>query len=295
MVDENLKISIIIPVYNSEKFLQECLKTVTGQSLKELEIICIDDGSTDNSLKILEDFAKKDNRIKILKSSQAGPSIARNLGLEQARGEFIGFVDSDDRIDLDFYEKLYNAAKENDAEIACASILKTYTNKNKFFIKYTKKEVADEIYEKLSLAKMRTHNYIWNKIYKHSALATSNIKFPEGLYFEDIVYTTKILYALKRLITVPDIKYYYRNNPLSIVNRATKKKREDYKTAIEMVKEFAEDKGFCLPENLTMKNWTKYKFFGIQILKIKEWDYQKKYYLLGFIPFLTEEKNNYGS
>ena len=100
------KISVIIPVYNSEKFLKKCLDSIINQTLNDIEIICIDDGSTDKSLRILNNFADKDNRITIINQKNSGPSAARNKGIENAKGEYIGFVDSDDWIDLDFYEKL---------------------------------------------------------------------------------------------------------------------------------------------------------------------------------------------
>ena len=100
------KISVIVPVYNVEKYLARCLDSIINQTLADIEIICINDGSTDNSLEILNDYAKKDSRIKIIDQTNAGLSCARNAGMQIAQGEYIGFVDSDDWIDLDFYEKL---------------------------------------------------------------------------------------------------------------------------------------------------------------------------------------------
>ena len=104
-----IKVSVIIPVYNVDKYLEECLQSVCSQTLKDIEIICINDGSTDKSGQILKDFAKKDKRIILIEQENRGVSIARNNGLKAARGEYIGFVDSDDCIDPDFYEKLENA------------------------------------------------------------------------------------------------------------------------------------------------------------------------------------------
>ena len=122
------KISVIIPVYNVERFLKKCLESVINQTLSDLEIICINDGSTDKSLSILNSFAQKDNRIIVINQDNQGQSCARNAGLSIATGKYIGFVDSDDWIDLDFYEKLYNTAKKYNADIAAAGIkrLRTY-------------------------------------------------------------------------------------------------------------------------------------------------------------------------
>ena len=100
-------LSIIIPVYNSEKYLEECLNSVLNQTLKDIEIICVNDGSTDNSLKILENIAAQDLRVRIINQENKGQGNARNAGLEAANGDYVGFVDSDDFISPDFYEKLY--------------------------------------------------------------------------------------------------------------------------------------------------------------------------------------------
>lgn len=114
----NPKISIIVPVYNVEKYLSKCLNSLINQTLAELEILCVNDGSTDNSAKILADFAKMDSRIKVFFQENSGQSAARNLAIERATGEYLGFVDSDDWVDLDYFEKLYNTAKKYDCDIA---------------------------------------------------------------------------------------------------------------------------------------------------------------------------------
>ena len=111
------KVSIIVPVYNIEKYLAKCLDSLINQTLEDIEIICVNDGSTDNSAEILNEYAQKDCRIKIINQDNAGLSAARNTGINAANGEYIGYVDSDDWIDLNFYEKLYNAAKDTDADI----------------------------------------------------------------------------------------------------------------------------------------------------------------------------------
>ena len=107
----NIKVSIIVPVYNSEKYLQTLINSLIAQTLKEIEIIVIDDGSTDSSGKILDDYQSELEKIKVIHKQNAGVSAARNTGLEVASGEYIGFVDSDDWIEKDMYEKLYNTAK----------------------------------------------------------------------------------------------------------------------------------------------------------------------------------------
>jgi glycosyltransferase involved in cell wall biosynthesis len=107
------KVSIVIPVYNVEKYLRQCLDSVVNQTLKDIEIICVNDGSTDNSLQILEEYANKDDRIKIINKDNGGLSSARNAGLEIATGVYIGFVDSDDYIEIETYNEAYKLTSNN--------------------------------------------------------------------------------------------------------------------------------------------------------------------------------------
>lgn len=118
------KVSIIVPVYNVEKYLRKCIDSLVNQTLNDIEIICINDGSTDKSLKILKEYKNKDSRIILLNQENSGQSVARNRGIEIAKGEYLGFVDPDDWIDLDYYEKLYNAAIGTNADIATAGIIR---------------------------------------------------------------------------------------------------------------------------------------------------------------------------
>ena len=124
------KISVIIPCYNVEKYLRECLDSVVNQTLKDIEIICVNDGSTDGTQKILEEYAQKDDRILLINKPNGGLSLARNTGMEKMRGEYVAFLDSDDWVDLDFYEKLYNAAKQNGADSAIGCTVYFLDEKN---------------------------------------------------------------------------------------------------------------------------------------------------------------------
>ena len=168
------KVSVIIPVYNVEEYLRECLDSVVNQTLKDIEIICVNDGSTDNSLAILEEYAAKDERLRVFTQENQGQSVARNLAMEKARGEYIGFVDSDDWIDLDFYEKLYRAAVKAQADIACANIYKP--DEKRYYIKYSKVKVVSKTLKKYDVADIPRWNYTCNKIYKRSALNKINYK-----------------------------------------------------------------------------------------------------------------------
>src|SRR5690606_21293510 len=117
MAESSIKVSVIIPVYNADKFLARCLSSIISQTLKNIEIIVVDDGSTDTSRDILKKFADRDNRIVIIRQRNQGVSIARNAGLAIARGEYVGFVDSDDFVDPGYFESLYTTAIEKGADI----------------------------------------------------------------------------------------------------------------------------------------------------------------------------------
>ena len=128
---ENPLISVIVPIYNMENYLEKCLDNLINQTLKEIEIICINDGSVDNSLKILKNFANKDNRIIILNQKNQGQGIARNNGIKIARGEYIGFCDPDDWIELNMFENMYNKAIQNQADIVECDFISHYEHRNK--------------------------------------------------------------------------------------------------------------------------------------------------------------------
>ena len=117
MDDFMVKVSVIVPVYNVDKYLEECLDSIVNQTLNDIEIICVNDGSTDGSLKILEDYASKDDRIKIITQENGGLSVARNTGIDVAKGEYLSFVDSDDFIGLEMFDKMYDQAHSQDLDI----------------------------------------------------------------------------------------------------------------------------------------------------------------------------------
>lgn len=210
------KVSVIIPIYNVEQYLPKCLASVVQQTLKDIEIICVNDGSTDNCLKILEEFKSKDNRIKIINKENAGLGNARNSGLEVANGEYISFIDSDDYIDEDFLELLYNEAKESDADVACGGIKRENDGETYFLINYLSTVITDDIYQKINISKATQFSFVWNKIYKNSFLKENNLKFMPNVNFEDLIYTPQIMIKSNILVTVPYTFYHYIKREKSI-------------------------------------------------------------------------------
>ena len=131
-IDYTPKVSVIIPVYNTEKYLRECLDSVINQTLKEIEIICVDDGSTDSSLEILKEYANKDNRFTIITQQNLHAGVARNAGLAVAKGEYVSFLDSDDWFELKILEETTKILKETDSELCCCKYRNFNELKNKF-------------------------------------------------------------------------------------------------------------------------------------------------------------------
>lgn len=289
---ENVKISIIIPVYNAEKYLSECLKSLLRQTLKEIEIICINDGSSDNSLSILENFQLKDSRIKIINQKNSGVAVTRNNGISLATGEFIGFVDSDDWVDEDYFEKLYNAAKKFNSDVAAGDFYRRGKILRSKKLKYKKEEFFVEPADKIKKAFIPKYNYIWNKIYKRESLLNLNIPFENGRYYEDVIWIVKIIYYLKGFVTVPDTFYHYRKTEGSIVTQKSKKHLEDRIHAESEMINFMSAHNLPIAMQCKKPEKVKISFLGINILKI-EYYYPNvaKYRLFGFIPILTVTKS----
>ena len=212
------KISVIIPVYNVEKYLRECLDSLLNQTFKDIEIICVNDGSTDGSLNILNEYASKDSRFIIINQNNQGLSAARNNGLNVAKGDYVAFLDSDDYIlNSDYFEKLYNACEKHNADIAVASIIRGNDKKSKYIFKVEKEEIGDSFIDKLKICDVPDSNYVWNKLYKRESLLATGITFPVGKLYEDLYYTHKVLYYVDKLVSVPNVSIFYRKRSDSIV------------------------------------------------------------------------------
>ena len=199
------KVSIIIPVYNTEKYLRKCLDSVCNQTLQDIEIICVNDCSPDDSLEILKEYASNDNRIKIINFTEnKGVAVARNTAIEQAKGEYIGFVDSDDYVDLDFYEKLYNTAKSENAEIAKGIIFEDRDSRLSIPIW----QVSDDNFL------INPARFIYgfsSAIYLTEFIHRNNIKFPKNISsMEDPYFVILAVAKSSKLAICNNAKYYYR-------------------------------------------------------------------------------------
>lgn len=281
------KLSIIVPVYNVEKYLPKCLESLIKQTLNDIEIICVNDGSMDNSLAILKEFASRDSRIRIIDNQHQGVAKTRNTGIEQSTGEYIGFVDSDDYIDIDFFEKLYNSATKSNSDIAIASILKHKNFFNIYNAKYTKEETAITIQDKIKLCEDKKHFffYAWNKIYHSGFIKKNNIKFSEGQIYEDVMFAIKALYYSNKIISVYGTKYHY----IEHENSLTKYKDKTGEKEHDLIKAYSELQEFCNSKNIEISERLNYytkENFGF-ILNLYKGKYQSKIQLFNIFTIAT--------
>lgn len=219
-------ISVIVPVYNVEKYIKKCVDSICGQTYKNLEIILVDDGSTDSSGKISDELAEEDRRISVIHQKNGGVSRARNAGLDKATGDYIAFVDSDDYLSLNMYECLLKSMKENDADIVRCGIKNVHEGE-----KVKQFETVDSIVE-LSLAEMidglknrRTKLVVWNALYKKEII--SELRFVPDVIYEDVFFTNAVLkkHHSEILVNVPFYRYLVKRDGNTNTSKFVPKKR----------------------------------------------------------------------
>lgn len=211
-----IKISVIIPVYNVEKYLGECLESVLKQTLKEIEVICVNDGSTDSSLQILEEFAENDSRIQIVNKDNSGYGHSLNEGIVRAKGEYISIIESDDFIDKEMLENLYTLAKKDNCDVVKSDWFNYWTKDNtsvkngKIAPANTGKVLCTKDFKDV----LCIQPSVWSAIYKTTFLKENNIKFlnTPGASYQDTSFTFKV-FSLAQKIALTDKAYlYYRQD-----------------------------------------------------------------------------------
>lgn len=207
------KVSVIIPVYNVEKYLRECLDSVVNQTLKDIEIICINDGSTDNSLQILEEYTQKDNRIKIIDKKNEGVGKARNDGIKKAQGEFVCFIDPDDIYPTtDILETLYDGATQNQVLISGGEF-SCFTNEKREYIQDYSESLAGYLFPENKIIEYKDYQFDYGYtrfIYNKKFLIDNNIFFPNYKRFQDPPFFVNAMIKAKRFYGIHKITYAYR-------------------------------------------------------------------------------------
>ncbi len=227
-----MKVSIIVPVYNVEKYLPKCLDSLANQTLDDYEVILINDGSPDNSQQIINDYVERyPGIIKSVTVENGGQGRARNIGIDMSQGEYIGFADSDDWVDTTMYEKLYNAAKQENADMVTCD---------------AQAQSPDGGIEYLYTAQYRdpmcVSGSVWNKLFRRDFIG--DVRFPEGLWYEDLEFVLKLMLRSERVAQVSESLYFYRVSPDSTMRNNNARKNLDIITIMEHIRIYMESAGY---------------------------------------------------
>lgn len=248
-MSEKKLVSVIIPVYNVEKYLRCCLDSMTTQTLKEIEIICINDCSSDNSAGILEEYAASDSRVRIINHTEnTGQGGARNTGIKAAQADYIVMPDSDDWAEPEYVENLYQTAVKTGADVVqCAfrsfnEATKRYKDCHKGRYREVEKRANEE-----RLFSIFFNTSPWNKLYRRTLFEDNGIEFPNHLYYQDLAIIYQIEFGAKKIVTLPCPLYNYRIRGESVTTTSSTKHIEDYFKVFAMIWSFLQQ------QNLTDK------------------------------------------
>ena len=226
-----MKLSVIVPVYNVEPYLERCMDSLINQTLEDMEILVVDDGSTDGSARIARRYeAEYPYKIKVLSKENGGLSSARNMAMNVAQGDYLGFVDSDDWVDTDMYERMYDAAVREDADIVICDMEEHYPT-------HTVQQIHSQFANRF-----RATPSVCIRIYKRSLIGED--RFPMGLWYEDLEFTTKQLMKTDKIAAIHRAMYHYDRREGSIMRNNNSRKNLDIVTVFEHLEQFAQENGW---------------------------------------------------
>ncbi len=263
---ENPKVSIIVPIYNVEKYLDRCMDSLLNQTLKDIEIIMVDDGSPDNCPQMCDEYAKKDSRVKVVHKKNAGLGFARNSGLDVVTGEYVAFVDSDDYVEVDAYRILYTEAEKSDADYVCCGYNRIkdgkcvwkYTGEtSEKYDKFENAECLDVLMGMIGIDanKPRSRHFdfaVWHGIYRNQLIKEKSIRFhsERELISEDIVFHTSFIPFCTKIKTIPDCLYNYCENPGTLTTKYKSGRFEAILKLHDYLMREMENMGFLSRENM---------------------------------------------
>ncbi len=243
-ISGNPLVSVIVPVYNASAFIVQCIDNILHQTYKNIEIIIVDDGSTDNSAEIAQRYP-----VKLLRQKNSGVSVARNAAIEIAQGEYLHFMDVDDVINLEFYQKLVSAISETGIDIACSGMINQREKNQTHFFK--KLKVYTTVADKLKVTYVGRIGYVWRYLFRTEFLKKSNIRFEEGRIVEDLMFSLTAVFFANGLVVVPGALYTYiyrEGSQLTLVGKEQQNKRDiDWQHAKTLRSAFAKKHGFKIP------------------------------------------------
>lgn len=248
-------ISVIIPCYNLADYTRRCMDSILGQTYRKLEVIAVDDGSTDETPKILEEYAATDSRVVFMQQKNSGAGVAINAGIEAAKGRYIAFVDNDDWIDLHMYEKLYAALTTNNADVAVCNYNLIYEDHADYCYSTMRDEVVsvqEDVYGYFSRYCVcpQPNNYTWSRLYKADIIKNSDVRFEHFRLGADTLFNFKLLPEIGSVAFLKDGLYNYVQRSDSSVHTATQKGNiaEVYAAEFESLADYYVSKGlseFC--------------------------------------------------
>lgn len=279
-------ISIIVPVYNVEKYLKKCVDSIVNQTYKNLEIILVDDGATDNSGKICDELVELDNRIRVYHKKNGGLSDARNYGVERAAGDYIGFVDSDDYIDAEMYEKLYEAIKKENVDVAECNLKIVYPEKTDLF--------TDQKYYQICNKQEYLEEYLKIEKFFGSACVrltkadiAKKLKFPVGKLYEDTYYAYDLIGIVDKYVIMDNPYYNYLMRENSITNAKFNPRIFDL---IEIVEKFHTNVYKNYPSLKEAADCRKmYAYFSVLNSILLEEDFKNNSFYKQIIDYFKEE------
>ncbi len=240
----NPAVSIIVPIYNVEKFIGRCLLSIKKQTFRDFEVLLINDGTPDGSMKIAQKFADADKRFKIFNKENGGISDARNYGIERATGEYLVFIDSDDFIDHDYIRMLYNECVINQADISCCRYKMFFSERFILPIPLGKKSCVQDMETTLDqlIRDNSMQSFAWNKMCKRSLYTDTGIRYPM-MYFEDVATLSRIMFNAKKIAITDKYLYYYVRHFNSILSTMNSKKINDYIRSYYIIRDYLEKQG----------------------------------------------------
>lgn len=245
------KVSIIVPIYNVEKYLERCINSLIGQTLDDIQIILVNDGSTDSSGEIAKEYAiKHQDKIMYLEKENGGLSDARNYGLPYATGEYIAFLDSDDYIDKEAYKAMYDKAKQENADYLECDFIWEYPNKLK------KDKRVDYKNKKEMLAFVRV--VAWNKLIKREVIEKNKLEFPKGLRYEDVEFTYKLIPHLNKVSYIDKCFIHYTQRENSIANVQNVRTSEIFTILDNVISYYKENEFYKEYEDELEYNYARY-------------------------------------
>lgn len=291
------KVSVIIPVYNTEKYLRQCLDSVINQSLREIEIICVDDGSTDGSTGILLEYAARDERIRVIVQENSGPGMARNCGLAATMGEYIIFLDADDWFEQDMLYDLFETAERNNADITLCKAERFdaqtgQTLDSSWMLK--EKYLPGESFSPVDISEYLfqfTYGQVWDKLYSANFLKITGISFQALRCSEDTAFAYMTLLSAGRIAVLPEVKVHYRVNRKTSVSNSFANQPEAPFEAFRLIYDFLLQTGLYACYEKSFLNWAM-EYLVWQVCNAANDEIRKLYYELFHDTWMPRLKNS---